>query len=64
MNCELVFMWLYNEYHLQESGKENIAAPAASAQSDGCPKLKGPAKKTKKSRVHWMQTTLSLFKKQ
>ena len=52
MNCELVFMWLYDEYHLQEPGKENIAAPAAPTQNDGCPKLKGPAEKKKKSRIH------------
>jgi hypothetical protein len=48
---EFVFMQCYDEYHLQESGKENIAAAAAPAQDDGCPELKGPAKKKKKSRV-------------
>ena len=49
MNCEFVFMWLHDEYYLQEPGKENIAAPA---QDDGHPELKGPAEKKKKSRVH------------
>jgi hypothetical protein len=45
---ELVFMRLYNEYHLQELGKENIATPA---QDNGHPELKGPAERKKKSRV-------------
>ena len=53
---ELVFRQLYNEYHLQEPGKENISAPAAAAapsqlEDDGHPKPKGPAEKKKKSRV-------------
>ena len=52
MNHELVFMQLYDEFHLQEPGKENIAAPAAPTQDNGCPELKGPAEKKKKSRVH------------
>ncbi|EDR06534.1 uncharacterized protein LACBIDRAFT_300030 [Laccaria bicolor S238N-H82] len=34
-----------------EPRKENIAAPAAPAQDDGRPELKGPAEKKKKSRV-------------
>jgi hypothetical protein len=52
--CELsefVFMQWYDEYHLKEPGKENIAAAAAPAQDDGHPALKGPAEKKKKSRV-------------
>lgn len=48
VNREFVFMRLHDEYHLQEPGKENIAAPA---QDDGRPELKGPAEKKKKSRV-------------
>jgi hypothetical protein len=47
-SSELVFMWLYNEYHLQEPGKENVATPS---QDNGHPELKGPAEKKKKSRV-------------
>ena len=50
VNCELVFMQLYNEYHLQEPRKESIGTPAAPTKDDGHPKLKGPAKKKKKSR--------------
>lgn len=50
---ELLFRQLYNEYHFQETGKENIPAPAAPvpAQDDGHPEPKGPAEKKKKSRV-------------
>lgn len=51
VNREFVFMWLHDEYRFQEPGKENIAAPAAPAQDDGRPELKGPAEKKKKSRV-------------
>jgi hypothetical protein len=47
-SSELVFMRLYNEYYLQELGKENITTPA---QDNGHPKLKGPAERKKKSRV-------------
>jgi hypothetical protein len=44
-------MQWYDEYHLKEPGKENIAAAAAPAQDNGRPALKGPAEKKKKSRV-------------
>jgi len=50
-SSELVFGQLYNEYHSQEPGKENIPTPAAPAQDDGHPEPKGPAEKKKKSRV-------------
>jgi hypothetical protein len=50
-SSEFVFRQMYNEYHLQEPGKENISAPAAPAQDDGHPEPKGPAEKKKKSRV-------------
>jgi hypothetical protein len=48
---EFVFMQWYDEYHLQEPGKENIATAVAPAQDNGRPELKGPAEKKKKSRV-------------